>query len=103
MIYKTVEIPHLRHTVKFLDLSVLQGVEIKGSAYTAVEDNDTTLVFIEDIEKNVKNIDAIPHIAHELVHVLQILCEKMSTNIEHEKEHTAYLMHYLLSEVCGEQ
>ena len=101
--FKTVEIPHLRHTVKFMDLSQLQGVEIKGSGCTAIEDENTTLVFFEDIENTVTDINLAPWVAHELVHVLQILCEKISANFTNEQEHMAYLMHYLFTNLIDSE
>lgn len=97
--YRTVKLPHLRHTVKFIDLSYLQGVEIKGSGYTAIEDENTTLVFIKDIENTVKDYTLAPWIAHELIHVLQILCDKINANFVNEQEHMAYIMHYLFCEL----
>lgn len=97
--YKIISIPHLRHEVIFYDMSNLKGVEIKGSAYTAIQDENTTLIFIEDIKNTVKKVEMSPWIAHELVHVLQILCEKIQAKFENEQEHMAYLMHYLMSEL----
>lgn len=98
-VYKTVEIPHLRFKVYFLDMSKLKGVEIKGSGYTCVFEENSACIFIEDIKKSVKSLERIPTIAHEILHVIQILCEKYQMKIENEQEHTAYLMHYLLTEV----
>lgn len=97
--YKTIEIPHIRHTVKFYDISQLNGVEIKGSGYTSIEDENTTLVFFEDIKNTVNDIKLSAWVAHELVHVLQIICEKLGARFENEQEHMAYIMHYLMSEL----
>lgn len=97
--FKIIEIPHIRHTVKFYDMSQLVGLEIKGSGYTAVQDENTTIVFFEDIQNTVRDIKLSAWIAHELVHVLQIICEKISARFENEQEHMAYIMHYLMTEL----
>ena len=97
--WKSVPIPHLRHTVHFADMSTLQGIEVMGGGYTAVINEDETIVFIDKISESVKLVENAPMIAHELMHVIQILCEKMKMQIENEKEHTAYLMSYLFDEL----
>ena len=103
--YKKVELPHVRFTVYFMDLSNLMGVPQLGAGYTCVledtfqKDGRTNVcIFLQDIEENVKNIEFIPYIAHEIMHALQILCKNLSMRIEEEQEHTAYLMHYLLEQ-----
>ena len=103
--YKKVELPHVRFTVYFMDLSNLMGVPQLGAGYTCVledtfkKDGRTNVcIFLQDIEENVKNIEFVPYIAHEIMHALQILCENLGMQIEEEKEHTAYLMHYLLEQ-----
>jgi len=97
--YKTVKLPHIRHTIEFYDMKYLQGVEIKGSGFTAVKDVDTTMVFFEDIEKTVQDVKLAPWVSHELVHVLQIITEKLSASFESEQEHMAYIMHYMYEEL----
>ena len=64
-----------------------------------MQDDDTTLVFFEDIKNTVKDIKLSPWVAHELVHVLQILCEKINATFQNEQEHMAYLMHYMMEEL----
>jgi len=98
-IYKTIKIPHLRHEIRFMDMSMMSGVEIKGSGFTAKQDENITIVFFEDIENTLKKVESAPYIAHELVHVLQILCEKIHSDIVDEQEHMAYIMHYIYSEL----
>ena len=100
--YKTIELPHIKMTVNFLDMNKLQGIPHTGSAFTVEMEDNTVAVFIQDIEKNVKNIKFIPYIAHEIVHVLQIICKRLQTKIEDESEHTAYIMHYLLDELIND-
>lgn len=106
--YKKVEIPHVRFTVYFMDLSQLQGVPKLGAGYTCVfedtfhQDGRTNVcIFLQDIEDNLKNIEFVPYVAHEIIHALQILCENLGMRIEEEKEHTAYLMHYLLEQALS--
>jgi CRISPR/Cas system-associated endoribonuclease Cas2 len=97
--YKKAYLPHIHYTIYFKDLSELQGVEIKGSAYTIDFDKNTSIVFIENIKKNSKEKNALPTIAHEIVHVLQNICESRMMDFTSEKEHTAYIMSYLLNVV----
>jgi hypothetical protein len=97
--FKTIHIPHLRFTVYVKDMSELMGVERKGSGYVAQFGDDSACLFLEDVEKTVKQLDRFPTIAHEVLHVIQILCEKFQMKIENEQEHTAYLMHYILEKI----
>ena len=97
--YKKVCIPHLCINVYFKDLSELQGIEKKGSGYTCLFGENSICVFIENIKTSVKKPECFPTIAHEVMHVIQILCEKFSMRVENEQEHTAYLTHYLLHEI----
>jgi hypothetical protein len=100
--FKTVEIPHLRFTVHFMDISKLKGVPIKGSGYTCVMEDKSICIFIENIAETVKDINHIAWVAHEIIHALAIMCEELGMKIEEEQEHMAYLMHYLLTEVIGD-
>lgn len=104
--YKKVEIPHVRFTVYFMDLSKLMGVPKLGAGYTCVfedthQENGKTnvCIFLQDIKENIQKIEFVPYVAHEIMHALQILCENLNMQIEEEKEHTAYIMHYLLEQV----
>lgn len=97
--FKTIEIPHLGFTVYVKDLSELEGVEKKGSGFTAQFGEDNAVIFLEDVKKNVKNIAYFPTIAHEVMHVIQMLCEKYQMKAENEMEHLAYLMHYILRKI----
>lgn len=103
--YKTVYIPHLRHTVYFADLSklVLEGDKVRGSGYTVPMNENETCVFLEDIENTVKDPIQAPIIAHELVHVLAYLCEKIGSKIENESEHMAYIMTYLYEKLLNDK
>ena len=74
--YWEAEFPYLRATVAFADISKLKGIPIKGAGYTCVfpreqEDGGINIaVFIKDIKETVKDIENMPIIAHEIVHVL---------------------------------
>jgi hypothetical protein len=105
--YKTVEIPHLRATVRFFDLSKLKGIPIQGSAYTCILGEESKNgaveigIFFEDIKGTVKMLERQPTIGHEIVHAIQILCEKRSMKVENEVEHLAYIYHYLHEQLLG--
>lgn len=83
-----------------MDLTKLKGMEIKGSAYTCVfgEDDNLNLdiaIFYTDIANSVKKIECMPMIFHEIIHAIQIICEKRSMNIEQESEHFGYITSYI--------
>lgn len=103
--YKSVCLPHIRTTVHFLDLSKLKDVPITGSAYTIKMGDDPykidICVFIKNIKSSTKKIMWMPIIAHELVHVIQLICSEIQTNIQEEQEHMAYIMTYLMGELLG--
>lgn len=99
--FREVAFPHLRATVKFFDQSKLRGVPIKGSGYTTLMSKDELWnieigVFFEDIESNVKRLESMPFIAHEVIHALQYICEERGIDMELEKESVAYMGTYLL-------
>ena len=96
--YKKIFIPHLKYTVYVKDLSELKGVEIKGSGYTCVFEDFSACIFLEDV-KNVCWKENIPIIAHEAMHVIQIICEKFGMKVENEQEHTAFLLMFLIEEI----
>ena len=100
--YKTLKIPHLNFTVHFLDMSKLKGVPISGAGYTCLMEDNSACVFLQDIEKTVKDVTKSSYVAHEIMHIIQILCEKFSMKVEEEKEHTAYLMHYLMDNLIND-
>ena len=103
---KEIKIPHLKFTVKVMDLSLLNmqnemsvPVSIKGSGFTVVSGDCEATIFLEDLENTIKDSSRFSTIAHECMHVIQIICEKFSMKIENEQEHTAYIMNYLLDEI----
>lgn len=101
-IKKTISIPHLRACVHLVELDdVFQGSEQKGCAYTFIMNEDEKTIQL-DIGIAIKEIEKslIPEnaniLAHEFMHVIQILCEKRNMKINEEKEHTAFIMNYLM-------
>ena len=104
--YKTVNLPHIRTLVHFMDLSKLKGMPILGSAYTMKMEGDPNkieiCVFIQEIEKTVKMPERLPMIAHEITHVIGLILEEIQSSLSEEKEHMAYIMHYLLESLVNE-
>ena len=107
--FRTICLPHLDYTVYVKDLSELKlinesGVEeqIATGGYTTKIDHSSCAIFFEDIKNSSKNIVAIPYLAHEVMHVIQLLCERSQMKVEEEKEHTAYLMHYILNQIIND-
>ena len=102
--WMSIPIPHLRAELHLFDMSKLRGVPIRGSAYTCIyqeRPDDLKLdiaIFIQDIEDTAIPENS-PMIAHELVHVLQILCDERNMGITDEKEHLAFLMSYLMEKI----
>lgn len=104
--FKVVEFPHLRVKVKFFDMSKLKGVPIQGAGYTTLMSKDEMHnieigVFFEDIEKNIKKLEATPYIFHEIIHALQYICENLGMDMEAEKESVAYMGHYLAEQLLS--
>ena len=79
-------------------MKYLRGMEIKGYGCTTMTGDDECTIFIKDIENTKKTLSRVPYVAHEVVHVLQILCEKFHMKAENEQEHLAYIMFYILEE-----
>lgn len=104
--FKEVSFPHLRAKVKFFDLSKLKGVPIMGSGYTMIMSKDENHnievgVFLENIAENVKKVECMPYILHEIVHALQYICEELGIDMAEEKESVAYMAHWLVVNVLG--
>lgn len=100
--HKIISIPHLHRTRVFLlDMKYLRGIEIKGPAYTCRMSNDDIVVCLVDIEKSLKSKRFVSILAHEFMHVIQHLCEQFCMTIEEEREHTAYIMGYLMDEALS--
>ena len=101
--FKTIELPHLRYKVHFMDISklVLQGGEKLGGGYTAESGDMECTIFLDDIANTVKRIENMPIIAHEIMHAIQIICEKYHMRVETEQEHTAYIFHYIMEQLIS--
>ena len=105
--FKTIDIPHLSFTVHFMDLSNVQGlpkIEHKGVGFTCtIGETDTeVLVAFKNIKTFIKEKKNAPYIAHELIHVLQLICERYQMTFKNEVEHMAYLMTYLYKKLTDE-
>ena len=98
----TIDIPHLRFTVYVKDMSTLMGIEEKGCGYTCQFDEDSACLFFENLKENRKELQFQPFIAHECLHVIQILCKKYAMSIENESEHTAYLLTYMMDRIMND-
>lgn len=99
-VYKTISIPHLFFTVYLKDMSELKGIEKKGAAYTCqLGEEDAAVIFVDNIEEFLKVKENISIISHEIIHVLQMICEIYDMDFRQESEHMAYLMTYLLVEI----
>lgn len=105
MYYRTVELPFLRATVHFLDMSKLQGIDIKGSGYTTVMNENpenggiSIAIFYEKIEETVRGIHHMPMVFHEITHAMQFICRSRNINMTEETEMVAYLLGYLAEEL----
>ena len=56
-------------------------------------------VFFEDIEANLKKIECMPYIFHEITHAVQYICEELGMDMELEKEGVAYMVSYLIESI----
>lgn len=105
--FKEVSLHHLRVKVIFFDLSELKGVPHGGYGYTCIlgdekEDGSIDIgVFYKDIKRITKKLECAPLVGHELVHVLQILCEERKMKAETEQEHLAYIFGYLFEQLIA--
>lgn len=102
--YKIISIPHLKSTLYIQDMSKLKGISIKGGGFTTRvvtgnPYNTRVCIFFTDVKETVKLPENYPMIAHEIMHFIQIICQDYGMQIEEEREHTAYLMSYLLEEI----
>ncbi len=103
--YKVIHLPHLRFTLYIPDMSKLKGVDMKGGAgyTTLIEDGDESnikaCIFFDHVKEMVKIPKNFSIIAHEVMHIIQILCSEYCMSLEEEKEHTAYIMSYILDEI----
>ena len=102
---KVIEIPHLKFRVLIKDMEAYKKLypdnEIKGGAVTLRTDTHEITIFITDMAKSTLLIENTPLIAHECMHVIQLISTQYGMSIEHEMEHSAYLMYYLIEEIIN--
>ena len=88
-------IPHIAYTVYVKDID--KNPYGNSIAYAwKLDENSCELFF----KKNLKPKDA-PTVAHELVHVLQYICEGRGIDFSSEREHMGYIMQYMMNEILG--
>jgi hypothetical protein len=97
--FKEINLPHINTEIKFMDMSKMTGEPIKGFGMTCEMDDGSIIIFIQDIEKSVKELDKMPYVAHEVIHAIQIICERLHAKAENEIEHFGYIMSYVLQEL----
>ena len=80
---------------------------VKVKRYRKVPDGSpNAIAYVERIDKNTSVIH-IPNkfgagdLSHELIHVLQNICQDRDMEFTREVEHMGYLMHYLMSKIRG--
>jgi len=101
---KTIKIPHLfDFEVNVCDLKDVRGIEDqmpkgKGAGFTMETDKGAAVAFLE-YKANIKKLSFAPVVAHEIVHVIQIICDRYKFKIENEQEHMAYIMSYLMQQI----
>lgn len=93
-----IQIPHLNY-------KIIYGVkpeEFKGKY-------EKSIMMTEDVDKNTGQIlfrktpedqDAST-VAHEVLHILQLICQHRNIKMEEEMEHMGYLMQYIHNEIYG--
>lgn len=91
-----ITIEHLGYTVLVKPRSKFKGFDYYVAVTQKNSPNQST-VYI-DLPVKPKQYATL---AHELVHVLQYICESRGIEFTQEQENTAYLMQYLLNEVTG--
>lgn len=85
-------LPHLHYTVFVRRFKrVPEGLTI-AEAYVKKLDNHSCAIYLP--KKNEPG-----DLAHELIHVLQFICESRNMDFCLEREHMAYLMHYLFGRI----
>lgn len=91
-----IKIKHLGYTVMVKPRSKFKGFDYYV-AVTQKNSPDQSTVYI-DLPIKRKEYATL---AHELVHVLQYICDSRGIEFTQEQENTAYLMQYLLNEITG--
>ena len=88
-------LPHLHYTIFVKVFTKKPPQLLHAKAYTEHTDSNTCTLFLE------KKRESPGDVAHELIHVLQFICEDRDMIFTLEREHMAYLMHYLMGKILG--
>lgn len=94
IVYSTVYIPHLNYTVHFKPFTKAPASIRTAHAFIQRDDRDNSSLFLA------RNVEPST-VAHELVHVLQYICEDRYMVFTDEREHMCYLMQYLMVKAGG--
>ena len=86
-------IQHLAYTVLIKE----PNKDSKFVAYVHKDNKNQCTLFIK---RPVNRIEA-PTLAHEIVHILQYICEARNIDMIFEQEHMGYLMNFIMNEVMG--
>lgn len=85
-------LPHINY---YVQVKFLSGKTV-FKAVTKKDSENQCTIFLSKREKNNS-----PLIAHELVHVLQFICDSRLIDFVHEQEHLGYIMQFLLGRILG--
>jgi len=86
-------LPHIHYTVYTKPLKAHPSLKY-AQAWTERTNRNTSTIYLP---KKTNDGD----LAHELIHVLQFICEDRNMNFLLEQEHTAYIMQYLMGKIRG--
>lgn len=89
-------IPHLCYTVYVKKPTKVKPIE-NAIAWVQYRDRDSCELFINQPIKP----HQVPTLAHELIHVLQLIAEERNIHFTSDREHFGYLMQWLMNEILG--
>lgn len=94
----TIYLPHINYTIVVRGRESYPGTE-DGIWLCEKSDVDTSTLYVK--------VPNAPHeygmLAHEIVHVIQNICEDRKMSLLDEKESMAYTMQYLMNTItCGD-
>jgi len=97
-IYKKQDIylPHIHYTLRVRQIGKIPSDIPTALVYVQKDDMCGCTLYIDLTRKIVG-----PELAHELVHVLQLICESRSMDFKREEEHMGYIMQYLMATIMG--
>lgn len=93
---KKIYLPHIHYTVLVKEFIKPPVIIANAKAYVEHLEQGCCILYLQKGEKIMPG-----DLAHEIVHVLQFICEDMNMTFELEREHMAYLMQYIMGQVMG--